>query len=129
MPHWKYDPGEHRVKHCSNEPEAHFVREGSAVIGKCPGTLPKTLAEKLLNSGFGYFEPGSEYPSKIYNVHQGVVYEATPTSPGVSYHGYPWTRLPGRQMIPRRIIKSLEQRATEEGSLSAYKDWMKRHGR
>lgn len=128
LPNWKYDPGEHRVKHCSNEPEAHFVRVGSAVVGKCAGTLTKVQAEVLLNSGCSYLEPSIDYPSKIYNVHQGVVYEAVPTEPGKSYHGYPWRRMPGRKLIPRQILKKLEELAEAQGCLRAYKDWMRRYG-
>ncbi|WP_295436562.1 hypothetical protein [uncultured Thiodictyon sp.] len=54
----KYDPGEHRVKHCWHKPEAGFVevnREGrTLLIGKCPNTMTRPMAEQLLRTGIAY---------------------------------------------------------------------------
>lgn len=83
----RYDPGEHRFKHCWNEPRAAFVCDGSAQVGKCPSTLGKQLAEQLLNDGIAY-PVGQAHPERIYNVHDGVVYEAV-YSGGSCWHGYP----------------------------------------
>lgn len=125
---WKYDAGEHRAKHCWGHPEADFVEIGDATVGKCPGTLAKSTAEILLNNGFPYFMSSASYPVKIYNVYNGVVYEAVPTQPGVSFHGYPWRSMPGRKSIPRRILRQLEERAVLNGCLKEYKAWIKNYG-
>lgn len=121
----RYDPGEHRVKHCWNMPKAKFVRQGSAVIGKCPSTLSKQLAEQLLNDGIGY-PVGQADPERIYNLHDGVVYEAVYS--GDSWHGYPWRYRPGRKSLPRQIKQELERRAEQQCCLPGYKYWMKEYG-
>ncbi len=118
---WKYDAGEHRVKHCWAQPQAVFVGIGNAMVSKCPGTLAKATAEMLLNNGFPSFMSCVSCSVKIYNVYKGVVYEAVPTQPGVSFHGYPWRSMQGRKSIPRRIIQQFEQRAVLNGCLKDYK--------
>lgn len=122
----RYDPGEHRTKHCWKEPRADFVTQGSAEIGKCPSTLSKKLAEQLLNDGIGY-PPEQATPERIYNVYAGVVYEAVCS--GDTWHGYPWRYRPGRRALPRQILQELENRAQRQCCLPEYKDWIKRYGR
>jgi hypothetical protein len=98
-----YDPGEHRGKHCWNEQRADFVTSGAGVIGKCPSTLSKAQARDLLNDA--EFE-GKQLnqsvavalPERVWNVHEGVIYEAVPSGPG-AYHGYPWRGRPGRNRL------------------------------
>ncbi len=124
--HRRYDPGEHRFKHCGDQAEAIFRRDGSALIGLCPSTLSKEYAEELLNAGIAYPE-GSDTPERIYNVYEGVVYEAVCS--GGSWHGYPWRYRPGRKALPRQIRSNLEKRATDQGYQQAFKNWMKEHGR
>ena len=126
---FRYDPAEHRVKHCWNKPDAGFQEIGSGIVGKCPNTLTKQQAEELLRHGIPYVREGGLHPSRIYAVHDGVIYEAVPTVPGVSYHGYPWRKSPGRNAIPRLILETLELRATEQNQLRQFKDWMANHGR
>lgn len=121
-----YNPGEHRTKHCWNEPRATFVRQGSVLIGMCPSTLDKGSAEELLNDGVGY-PLGQEHPERIYNVHEGVVYEAVCS--GDTWHGYPWRYRPGRRAMPRQILNELQRRAEEQGCSSEYKHWIKEYGR
>lgn len=121
-----YEPGEHRFKHCWNVPKADFVTQGSARIGKCPSTLSKKLAEQLLNDGIRY-PVGQSHPERIYNVHDGVVYEAV--NSGGTWHGYPWRYRPGRRALPSPILRELQRRAEQQNCLSGYKQWMKDHGR
>ena len=127
-PQWIYDAGEHRTKHCSKEKNAHFVTGGTAVIGKCPADLTREVAQQLLNEGIAYFRPQQPYPAKIYNLHKGVVYEAVPTLPGQSYHGYPWKKMPGRNILPDRIIRQLNEKAIANGCLDDFQKWMKQYG-
>jgi len=55
-------------------------------------------------------------------VYQGVIYEAAPTRPGLSYHGYPWQ---GR--MPRVIQKNLEAAAERAGCHREFKQWLRRY--
>lgn len=124
---WAYDPAEHRKKHCWNKPEAGFVRDGSHVHGKCPNTLSKDEAATLLKTAV--YEPVryGNPPSKLWTVHDGVIYEAVPTRPGV-YHGYPWRSRPGMNRLPRQILKALTEMAEKKECLREFKDWIKTNG-
>lgn len=126
MPSWLYERGENRRKHCGHAPEAHFVPpSGRGMIGKCPSGLNDAIAEALLRDGIPFFaEEQDPYPKHIFNVYQGVVYEAAPTRPGISYHGYPW-----KGWIPDSILEELEQRANAAGDGSVFKRWVKEYRR
>jgi len=91
---WKYQPDEDpKRKHRWNEHRAGFVEAGGETIGKCPRAITIELAEHLLNhQGISWSNPRlspGTYPDRIYVVHDGVVYHAKPTVPGVSYHAFP----------------------------------------
>jgi hypothetical protein len=125
---WQYDPAEHRKKHCWNEAKAGFVQNGAHIHGKCPNTLSKEEAEALLaDAVFLPLEIGSEFPAKLWTVHDGVIYEAVPTRPG-AYHGYPWCSRPGMNRLPRAVLNQLTKMAEEKACLREFKDWIKRHG-
>ena len=44
--------------------------------------MTREIAQQLLNEGFEVWEEGDAFPSRIYNVCQGVIYEAVPAEPG-----------------------------------------------
>lgn len=124
-----YDAGEHRKKHCWNQPYPDVVKNGSTFVGKCPSTLSKEEARILLDDAEydGKVEGESAVevlPKRMWNVHQSVVYEAVPTQPGVSYHGYPWLGRPGRNRLPRVIRAALARRAEEQGFKREFDEWM-----
>ena len=122
---WNYDPGARRFKHKWGRPEAGFDESSGVPVGKCPGSLSVEQAQQLLNSGIAWpedWEESAEYPSRIYNVHQGVVYEARPTMQGFTYHGFP-----ARGRLSRRLTRVLEQRAAAEGCEREYRQWLKTH--
>jgi hypothetical protein len=121
---YRYDPGEHRLKHCGNEPYAHFRQEGSGFIWICPSTLSKKHAEDLLCCGVPDYDLGAEHPKRIYAVHEGVVYEARPTASGLTYHGFPWRGRPGHNRLPRPIQRQLRDRAEKAGCLKAFNHWL-----
>lgn len=127
MADWNYDAAEHRIKHCWNKPYADFVLSGSHVHGKCPNTLSKDQARLLLKDAVFVPKEGVSQPDKMWNVHEGVIYEAVPTRLG-SYHGYPWHARPGMNRLPRQIMKDLTQMAIKKGCYQEFKDWMKKHG-
>ncbi|PJB37046.1 MAG: hypothetical protein CO108_21995 [Deltaproteobacteria bacterium CG_4_9_14_3_um_filter_63_12] len=123
-----YDRGEHRTKHCWNKDHADFVTIGTALIGKCASSVTDEIATQLLNDAIPEPDPFGgcgTHPARYYNVYQGVIYEAAPTEPGVSYHGYPWRGRPGRPPLPRQIVAVLRARAAGAGYGKEFKKWLK----
>jgi len=122
---FKYERGEGRTKHCWNQDEAGFQPSPRGPVGKCHNSITDTVAEELLNSGIPEItidEEDSTFPKKIFNVYRGVPYEAVPTQPGISYHGYPWK---GR--MSRTTREALQKRAAAEGDEKVFRRWMSDH--
>ncbi len=88
---WRYEPEQPKRKHHWLKSTAGYVEVHGVVVGKCPHGLPLTTAEALLNDGVEWRSRRnpSPWPSRIYAVHEGFVFRATPTVPGVSYHAFP----------------------------------------
>lgn len=130
---WHYDRGDGRYKHCWNKPYAGFVPGYKGSIGKCSCNITQDIAQNILNKGIPFFfvkKSGREYPRYIYCVYGGVIYEAVPTVPGISYHGYPWRGdLKGRTKIPHSIMKKLRKIAEEDGFLQEFDKWKKTYGK
>lgn len=125
-PRWRYEADETpKRKHHWNREEAGFVRVGSTLVGKCPAGLTLSVAEQLINDGIEFRPPGwsRAYPQRIYVVHEGVVYRATPTNPGSSYHGFP-ERGSELRRLPRSIWNRILERAETLGCSEAVKRWM-----
>lgn len=129
-PRWRYDRGEGRYKHRWANDYAGFEPGSKGAVGKCPSSIDETLAEQILNAGIGFYESDTDRsPSRIYATYRGVIYEAVPTVPDCSYHGYPWRGdLPGRTPLPKRILRHLEAQARSSGYLREHKQWLKRFG-
>ncbi|MGI9211747.1 MAG: hypothetical protein ACR2HF_04685 [Methylococcaceae bacterium] len=119
-----YSSGENRHKHHWDKPEAGFISQGSMYIGKCPTHLTRNQAQILLDTGIPYPENN---PKRIYNVYQGVIYEAVSANDG-TWHGYPWRFLPGRNVLPRLVKKTLRNRAIDAGEAKAFDQWIKEYG-
>ncbi|MBF0155245.1 MAG: hypothetical protein HQL64_16020 [Magnetococcales bacterium] len=127
MPNWKYDPGEWRKKHKWKQDNAGFEFNGQEEVGKCPNSITHdpALAEQLLNQGVCF--PMDEAPPKeIYNVHQGVVYRAEPTLPGISFHGFPEKEQKARR-VPTVVLWELARRAQTDGTFHLYRNWMREY--
>ena len=124
MTGWKYDPGDKRFKHKWNKDVADFVTPDGMPVGKCPKSVGIDLATHLLNSGIEWHNPKipKAYPDHIYNVYKGVIYKATITLHGRSYHGYPWK---GR--LPRQIYDKLVEIAKSQGYQAEFDEWVKVH--
>ena len=123
---WRYERGEGRLKHCWGKPSAGFVPSGKGAIGKCSSELTDSVAQALLEKGVPLFEFDEDtYPSKIFNVYNGVIYEAVPTVPGRSYHGYPW-RGP---RPPLKIVEKLAEAARAGGCEAEFKRWLKKNSK
>lgn len=127
---WQYDKGVHRRKHQWKHDEPGFEPGRRGQVGKCPANITAEMAAAILNAGVPVFEgPDSEYPDRIYAYHAGAIYEAVPTVPGVSYHGYPWRGdLPGRTPPPRGVMERLAEQAESIGECREFKRWLKKYG-
>lgn len=122
-----YDPAEHRLKHCWNQPEADFQQTGSSVIGKCPNTLDKNKAEDILQEAVADLNDCQQWPKRLWAVHEGVIYEAVPSEPNKSYHGYPWRGRPGRNRLSRTVLVRLREMADRKQCRDDFEDWYKKH--
>ena len=122
---WKYDRAEGRFKHCWKNDWAGFVPSGRGEVGKCHASITDEIACDLLRNGVVYNAPGTDEPEHVYAVYRGVIYEAAPTTPGVSFHGYPWSLTQGRGELPPRIRREMERRADECGDSGEFKKWLK----
>ncbi|PFG51208.1 hypothetical protein ATG98_0135 [Marinobacter sp. LV10R520-4] len=127
---WLYERGEGRYKHRWNNDYAGFEPSDNGSVGKCPSSITETLATEILNQGVPYYSGlEDQLPSKIYSVHQGVIYEAVPTMPGVSWHGYPWRgNLRGRRPLSSRIVRKLKKMAEKSGHSKEFEQWLKQYG-
>jgi hypothetical protein len=89
---WRYEPDETpKRKHHWSKNIAGVAEVKGARISKCPSDLTLADAELMLNDGIEWSSARwpYDYPQRIYAVLNGDVYRATPTIPGVSYHGFP----------------------------------------
>ena len=127
---WRYERGEGRHKHRWKNDYAGFQPDGKGAIGKCPKHINNELAEQILSRGIPDYDLEFDaFPARIYAVYLGVIYEAVPTTPGSSYHAYPWRGdLPGRDPMPDFIKTELEKRAKKSGYLSEFKQWLRKYG-
>lgn len=124
---WLYDRGDHRHKHHWKHDRAGFVPKGRKEVGKCHSSITTEIAQQLLREGLRYNAPGSELVTHVYAVYRGVIYEAAPTLPGLSYHGYPWKGDQGRPPLPPRIERKLRVRAQHDGYLKEFEDWLNKY--
>ncbi len=128
MPHkWLYQPDEDpKKKHHWNQGEAGFVTVGAIFVAKCPSNMSMQLAQELLDTGIEWSPKmwPESYPQRIYCVWDGVLYRATPTIPGRSYHGFPEhpSRFPpGNRALRNQIINLAGERDCEQ----EVRAWMK----
>jgi len=121
---WEYVPDElPKRKHAWDRNEAGFIEVDGVKVGKCPHNIMQE-AKELLNTGLEESpEKGwsRKHPKRIYNIHKGVVYAATPTQHGKSYHGFP--------ELPRRVSPAMKKRllalAQTLGCETEIKQWLK----
>jgi hypothetical protein len=131
---YKYERGEHRRKHCWKRDDGGFVQTAGNLVGKCPNSITDEIAEKLLNQAVAEPDPfvlrgraPDTWPKRLYAVYRGVIYEAAPTQPGKSYHGYPWRGRSGRGPLPSEVIERLRSMAEVEGYLEEFESWLDEH--
>ena len=113
-----------KKKHAWAHARAGFVVVQGVEIGKCPNNISVAEAERLLNTGIPVEAARSVagYPTRIYVVHDGVVYRATPTNPGVSYHASPEQAEEFRR-LPRGIQEAILSEADRQGRGENVRRW------
>lgn len=124
---WLYERGEGRYKHRWRHDKAGFEEECGVKVGKCHSSIDIATATELLRNGIVYNAPGTTTPEHVYAVYRGVIYEAAPTSPGKSFHGYPWMGSQGRPALPPRVVNALRVQATAQGELTEFEKWLKQY--
>jgi len=93
-------------------------------IGKCPNNISLDEAERLLNAGIPVRSTRSAagHPKRIYVVRDGVVYRATPTNPGVSYHAFPEKAEEFRR-LPSGVQEAILGEAERQGRGQDVRRW------
>jgi hypothetical protein len=131
---WRYEPRETTgvlPKHKWTKPRAGFEEGADGKhVGMCPNTMSVSTAEHLLNTGIEEWPDGWErnYPRAIYNFHDGVVYKALPTNPGISYHGFPCkgpASFPKKADMSVRIQRGLLAKAEIANCRERIEEWFK----
>jgi hypothetical protein len=116
LPDYEYEPDEvPKRKHHWTEDRADFVFVRGTPIGKCPRSMTNAEARTLLNSGIPWFNPRAPgaHPDRVYVVHRGVIYRATATQVGKSFHAFP--------ELPREL-RALPK-PMKKASLTAPRSW------
>lgn len=122
---YTYERGEGRFKHRWNEDEAGFRPGDRGPIGKCHRSIDEAAALALLRSGVvpaSLYEDAETQPSEVYAVYRGVPYVAVPTTPGRSFHGYPW-----RGRMAPSVRQALRDRARAEGHERTFDAWLREY--
>lgn len=126
---WKYErDATPRRKHQWGRDEYGFVEVNGTIVGKCPSSMTEERAEAALNSGYEYRPRrgwAADYPERIYAVLDGVVYRATPTNPGVSYHGFPELR--NKFKDRREVRDAIMELAKRDGSEKEVSKWLNKN--
>ena len=124
---WQYQPDpEKKHKKGWTENHAGFVKVGNSQVGKCPHNMDTNTCEKLLNHGVEFYPLrwNHDYPKRIYNIFNKVVYRATPTNPGVSYHGFPEDAGDARD-LPIRVRNKILELAEQQECREEVEKWLK----
>jgi hypothetical protein len=126
---WVFERGDGRYKHRWSKDEAGFEERDKENIGKCHVSINETVAQALLDTAIPYNAPGSDTVEHLYATYRGVIYEAAPTRPSLSFHGYPWRGNQGRPALPPRILKGLRLQAEQQGYLKEFEQWFNQYSK
>lgn len=120
---YEYDKGENRRKHQGTDPEPKIVHEFGNEVGKCPRGFPLDTAQRLLDDAIPEYQARqSDSPFRLWNYHDGAVYQARPSDGGTTWHGWPVQA----SRIPREIRRQIEVRAEAVGEGHRLKQWLRR---
>jgi hypothetical protein len=120
-----YEKGEKRLKHVGRSAEA-TVDTGNPrkVVGKCPNNIPDDKKAQVLQTAIAESpdERDSQFPSRMFAVYQGVIYDCRTTTRGKSYHAFPYhgDMLRGLHDLLAQSVDALE-------NPRAFKLWVAKH--
>lgn len=125
---WLYEADEvPKRRHGWSRGHAGFVEVGAKFVGKCPAGMSQSQAQELLDDAVAFVPPRwrHPHPQRLYAVSGGVVYRATPTIPGRSYHGFPEhpTKFP-RTGNAKTVKEQLLERSRQLGCEREVRQWM-----
>lgn len=124
-PQREYDKGERRYKHVGKSAEATIDDGNPAkVIGKCPNNIADPVKLTVLKDAIAELpaEANELFPSCMFAVHEGVIYDCRTTSIGKSYHAFPYHG----EML-RSLHERLAQTADAQTHSKAFKRWTAKH--
>jgi len=120
---YRYDKGENRCKHLGTDPEAQIVYKYGEEIGECPRGFALDVAQQLLDNAIEeYRSRQPDAPFRLWNYHDGAVYQARTSDGGMTWHGYP---VQGRH-IPDSIKRQLDGQAEALGERSRLNQWLRK---
>lgn len=126
---WKYEPDEvPKHKHNWEHDFAGFISVNhDTFVGKCPHGMTLEDAQALLQTAIEWSPRNwrSDFPKRLYVVHEGVLYRATPTNPGVSYHAFPEhpTRFPRSGQALKAAVLLEAERQGCEAEIRKWMNW------
>jgi hypothetical protein len=120
---YKYDKGENRPKHRGTVPEARIVDKYGEEVGECPRGFSLEAAQTLLDNAIEeYRSRQPDVPFRLWNYHDGAVYQARTSDGGTTWHGWP---VQGSR-IPDKIREQLEDRAAVLGERQRLNQWLRK---
>lgn len=124
-PQRKYEKGEKRFKHVGKSAEAS-VDDGNPkkVIGKCPNNIADSVKLQVLKTAIAELpdEANETFPSRMFAVYEGVIYDCRTTTLDQSYHAFPYHG----EML-RSLHDRLAQTADAKEHSKAFKSWTAKH--
>ncbi|HEU6437771.1 MAG TPA: hypothetical protein VE028_09985 [Nitratidesulfovibrio sp.] len=122
-----YDPTPNRKKHRWDKNTAGFLDYHGTMTGRCPNDIELQEAQKLLNDAIA--DPPSEfddeYPKRLYNVREGVIYCAQGGGRSNKYHAFPCDNI---DSLADETLEELERRAIATNHLKVFKNWKGKYG-
>lgn len=127
-PAYAYEPDEQpKRKHHWNNDYAGFITVGKTFVGKCPRAMSLDAAAQLLQEAVPWSPLNwrSIHPKRLYAIADGVLYRATETVPGRSYHGFPEhpSRFPKGAKDLKNQLLALARQKNCEPELRAWMNW------
>lgn len=123
----KYDKGERRFKHVGRAAEA-TIDDGNPkkVVGKCPNDIADSKKVEILATAVAASteEKNEPFPSRMFAVYEGVIYDCRTTTFGESYHAFPY-----HGDLSKRLHDDLEQSVDAKMNPNAFKQWVAKHVR
>lgn len=122
-----YDPTPNRYKHRWKHNHAGFENYNGIIVGKCPNDISYDTAQELLMEAIT--DPPDEYsvyeyPKRLYNVFNGVIYRAEGDGYSKYYHAFPADNI---DSLNTETLEKLKEIAIQKNCLKSFIRWKKRY--